>query len=817
MANNIKGITIEIGATTTKLDKALKDVNSKARSLSGELKQIDRQLKFNPNSVGLLKQKFDVLTSEVENTRQKLKALEDAQNQVTRQYQKGEIDEGQYRAFQRELEQTKNYLQYLEEEQEKAGALFDTPLGEQYVELQDKIADTQSHLADLEAQQSDVEAAFQNGDLGEDEYQAFQDELSATQDELNNLQSAASDLEGELSSAADEANSTGDAFSQMGDDASAAADDVSNSFDPSILNFAGITESVENVGGIIQNAIDKAKELGSSIAGIITGYYDHVDEINTNAKKFDISTDLYQGLEYAEPIIDVSVENIGNSFQKLTKKMDQARDGNKTAKESFEKLGIAIYDDNGYLRDAEDVFYDVIDALHGMDDETERNITAGDLLGRSYQNLNPLIHDGADELRGLVKESKDMGAIIEPDELETMQQTKDTLDRLHYQLANALAPVIEAISPYIEQVAQWLAEKLADPKVQETIGRIAEAIGKMAEAIADSIMDFVESGKAEELIDALIDFLPVITDFIKNTLPPLLEALGKIMEFFTGILSPMDTFDTKMDNLSDGIDTFGSEGEAAGGLIKKAFTEGFGAIGDVIEKTMDEGGVDIDDLKKEADKKVPGIGTLFESTFNGITTDINEAFFGAGGAWASASGFFDNITKSFGGLPSDVQSLLSSFPSTVASIFNDSEQRIKLFDTIKEEFQNIPQKIGSWLSGMGRAIGDAFKKIRMPKPHWKGGNLNKFPPDFGHIEWYKEGGIFSRPTVIGVGEAGTEAVLPLDKLGQMLNSTGRSGSVIINAPVQVVKELNDAELNRVGNRITNIVGRQFAKRTGGVM
>ena len=88
-----------------------------------------------------------------------------------------------------------------------------------------------------------------------------------------------------------------------------------------------------------------------------------------------------------------------------------------------------------------------------------------------------------------------------------------------------------------------------------------------------------------------------------------------------------------------------------------------------------------------------------------------------------------------------------------------------------------------------------------------------------HIEWYRKGGIFTSPSVIGVGEAGTEVVLPLDRLAGILRSVGvgQSGNVVINAPVQVVKELNDAELNRVGGRITDIVGRQFAKRTGGTL
>ena len=110
MANKIKGITVKIGGDTIDLNRALKDVNKNSASLNSELNQINRQLKFDPSSAVLLSQKQDVLRDSISAAKDKLKELEAVQDDIERQYKNGEIDNGKYRAYQREVEQTKSKL-----------------------------------------------------------------------------------------------------------------------------------------------------------------------------------------------------------------------------------------------------------------------------------------------------------------------------------------------------------------------------------------------------------------------------------------------------------------------------------------------------------------------------------------------------------------------------------------------------------------------------------------------------------------------------------------------------------------------------------
>lgn len=121
--SSIKGITIKIGGDTTGLDKALKETNKKSRELESELKAVDKALKLDPNNVTLVKQKQDLLKDSIKETKPKLDVLKEAQSQVTAQYKKGEIDAGQYRAFQRELETTKSKLSSLKDEKKNVNAI----------------------------------------------------------------------------------------------------------------------------------------------------------------------------------------------------------------------------------------------------------------------------------------------------------------------------------------------------------------------------------------------------------------------------------------------------------------------------------------------------------------------------------------------------------------------------------------------------------------------------------------------------------------------------------------------------------------------
>lgn len=112
-ASTIKGITIEIGGDTTKLDKALSGVNKQSRDLQKELKEVEKGLKLDPKNTELLAQKQTLLKEAVTATSEKLDVLKSAEAQVQKQFENGEVSEEQYRALQREIIKTEADLKNL--------------------------------------------------------------------------------------------------------------------------------------------------------------------------------------------------------------------------------------------------------------------------------------------------------------------------------------------------------------------------------------------------------------------------------------------------------------------------------------------------------------------------------------------------------------------------------------------------------------------------------------------------------------------------------------------------------------------------------
>lgn len=110
----VQGITIQLSADASGIETALSDVNKASGKTSKELQQINKALKFDPDNVNLLQQRFDVLQDAAKNAAAKLDTLRQAQIEVDRQFAAGEIDDSTFRAFNREVQMTEGLLRNLQ-------------------------------------------------------------------------------------------------------------------------------------------------------------------------------------------------------------------------------------------------------------------------------------------------------------------------------------------------------------------------------------------------------------------------------------------------------------------------------------------------------------------------------------------------------------------------------------------------------------------------------------------------------------------------------------------------------------------------------
>ena len=158
MAGNIKGITIEFQGDTTKLDKALRQINNNTKSLDRELKQVDKALKFNPTSVELWRQKQQLLSQKITETKSKLDALKQAQAQMDA----SGVDKNsqEYRQLQREIIVTENQVKTFEGQLRKVGNVNLRATSEQFKAMGDKLTSAGQAMRGISTAAAAVTAAI---------------------------------------------------------------------------------------------------------------------------------------------------------------------------------------------------------------------------------------------------------------------------------------------------------------------------------------------------------------------------------------------------------------------------------------------------------------------------------------------------------------------------------------------------------------------------------------------------------------------------------------------------------------------------------
>ena len=109
--------------------------------------------------------------------------------------------------------------------------------------------------------------------------------------------------------------------------------------------------------------------------------------------------------------------------------MNDAIHGSSERIEAFNRLGVTYAYTNGVLRDSEEVFWEVIDALGKVENETQRDAIAMKILSESAAELNPLIEAGSGKMKEYADEAHKMGYVLDDDALSALQNVDDTMQR----------------------------------------------------------------------------------------------------------------------------------------------------------------------------------------------------------------------------------------------------------------------------------------------------------------------------------------------------------------------------------------------------
>lgn len=468
--------------------------------------------------------------------------------------------------------------------------------------LKDKIKLTTQSLDELKRAQKEMDAA--GVDRNSEQYRKLQREISNTEQELKKMNG---DLK-ETEAAGSKLGRVGVVFQEVGGKITAAG--------KALAPFsAAATAALGAMVGVAGKAAASA------------------DDLVTLSKQTGISTDQLQLYAAAADLVDVSVEDMAKSQQKLKKSMFTASEGGATA-EYFERLGVSVTDANGNLRDSNDVFMEVIEALGNMENETERDALAMEIFGKSASNLNPLIEDAGKTYSEVSQMLSEHGlSPLSEEELQKANQFQDSLDTIKLilqqlimnvgaKVAGVLQPILDQLVDKVTAFAEWLSG--VDPQIIAIVLGITAAVAALAPvlmAIGTAIsavgaaMSFLAANPVVLIIAAIAALIAVIVLLVKNwdtVKEKALEVWESIKEVYNGVA---DWFREKFEAAYEAIKgVFSSVAEFFGGIwetIKSKFTDLAVSVGDAISGAVRSG--------------INGVISMIEGTINRAIRIINGA------------------------------------------------------------------------------------------------------------------------------------------------------------------------------------------------
>ena len=365
--------------------------------------------------------------------------------------------------------------------------------------------------------------------------------------QLNNAEAALNGMERELKenndalekakSELDDAENSADEFGDEVEEAGKQSDDAKGKFE-------GLGTACKVAGATIATAFAAvsaaAIAAGKALVDMTTEGAAYADGVITTSVQTGIATDKLQEYMYAAELVDVSTETLTKSMAKQIKSMKGVQDGTKLSVEAYDKLGVSVLDANGNMRDSDTVYWEVIDALGQMENETERDALAMQILGKSAQELNPLIEAGAERMNELGAEARAAGYVVSDEMLNAYGALDDQLQYLNVGATAAKNALGTVLLPVLTDLAGEGVDLLGEfssgiMAADGDIGKISEVIGSVLPKALSAIMEYVP-----EMLEIMGTVVGSLGQAIVDNLPALVDSASQIIfTILTGLIAAL--------------------------------------------------------------------------------------------------------------------------------------------------------------------------------------------------------------------------------------------------------------------------------------
>lgn len=679
-ASTIKGITIEIGGDTTKLDKALSGVNKQSRDLQKELKEVEKGLKLDPKNTELLAQKQTLLKEAVAATSEKLDVLKSAEAQVQKQFENGEVSEEQYRALQREIVKTEADLKNLKTAAEDSNSTLKKvgeiagKIGEKSEALGKKLLPVTGAIAGIGTASI---AAFNELDAG---YDTIITKTGASGEALDGLQDSMDAVFTSLPTEAETAGiAIGEVNTRFGSTGKELEDLSSKFIQFSEINGTDLNGAIDSVDAIMTKFGVDSSHTGEVLGLLTKAGQDTGISMDTlqNTLQTNGATLKEMGLDLTSSV------NLLAQFEANGVDATTALAGLKKAQQNATADG----------KDLKDALGETIEKIKNASSETDALQAATELFGKKgAAEMTQAIREGRLSIDDLSGALSDYGNVVEDTfnaTLDPPDQAKVALNNLKVagaDLGNTLmqtvAPVLERVVEKVKAFSQWF-KNLNDTQ-KETIVKI----GAVVAAIGPALIIF---GKLSSGVSKAIGAFSKISGVFK--------AAGTAGKGLWAILSvnPIGAVVAAVVALVAGFVLMYKKCDWFREMVNKAFAEIKKSVSETIEK--------IKPILQQLGESFKNLMEKLKPVFQFFTTYVMAVIQGALSAVAPIISALKNLIEI-------VKNLITAVVNYIITFFQTFGVDVKkIFSDIWSGIVSIFSGVGAWFADKFRAAYTAITTI----------------------------------------------------------------------------------------------------------
>lgn len=531
-SKNIKGITIEIGGNTTKLEDALKSVDKQVYSLNGDLSNLNKALKLDPKNTELLAQKQDVLKRNIQATTERLDTLKEAQKQMLAEGVKTDEQKSRYIALTTEIAKGESALKGMKKELQATSGIDMSKLKDGLKKVGDVALDVTKKLAQVTTAVSGALAGVVA--MGVKSYSDLEQNLGGVETLFGD-------------SADKVVENAKNAYKTAGVSANEYMAGVT-SFSASLLqSLGGDTAKAADVADMaFRDMSDNANKFGTDMSSIQSAYQGFAKQNYTMLDNLKLGyggtkTEMERLLSDAEKFSGVKydINNLSDVYEAIHVIQEEMGVTGTTAEEASETI-------SGSTQAMKSAFDNFLNGSGSPEDLAEAMTNMLTNVGKAIAKLAPSILSGIVTLiQTLIPQVVQMLMSLIPQLLTAVTNMITTL--LQMLLANT-TNISNAITQLINMIIQFLTTNL--PMILQAgitilltlVDGIIGAIPTLAEALPEIITT---------IINVLIENIPLVLEAAIQLLMALVEAIPVIIEALVDALpSIVDTIiTTLLDNL----------------------------------------------------------------------------------------------------------------------------------------------------------------------------------------------------------------------------------------------------------------------------